>query len=39
MAKLRDAGLVEATRQGIWSYYRLTPHLPVPVRRIVEALG
>jgi len=39
IAKLRDAGLVEATRRGIWSYYRLAPHLPAPVRRIVEALG
>jgi ArsR family transcriptional regulator len=39
MAKLREAGLVEATRQGIWSYYRLAPHLPAPVRRIIEALG
>src|SRR5712664_4264777 len=39
MAKLRRAGLVEATRRGIWTYYRLAPHLPAPVRRIVEALG
>src|SRR5687767_14867546 len=28
MAKLRDAGLIEATKQGIWSYYRLAPNLP-----------
>jgi ArsR family transcriptional regulator, arsenate/arsenite/antimonite-responsive transcriptional repressor len=39
MAKLRDAGLVEATKQGIWSYYRLAPHLPAQVRRIIEALA
>lgn len=39
MAKLREAGLVEATRRGIWSYYRLAPQLPAPVRRIVDALG
>lgn len=39
MAKLRDAGLVEATKQGIWSYYRLAPNLPAQVRRIVEALA
>ena len=39
VAKLREAGLVEATRRGIWTYYRLAPHLPAPVRRIVEALG
>lgn len=39
MAKLREAGMVEATRRGIWSYYRLAPHLPAQVRRIVEALA
>ena len=38
MARLRDAGLVEATRQGIWAYYRLKPHLPAHVRKIVDAL-
>lgn len=39
MATLRRAGLVEATRKGIWSYYRMRPHLPANVRRLVEALG
>ena len=39
MAKLRDAGLIEATKRGIWSYYRLAPNLPARVRRIVEALA
>jgi ArsR family transcriptional regulator len=39
MAKLRDAGLIEATKQGIWSYYRLAPHLSASVRRIIEALA
>jgi len=39
MAKLRRAGLVEATRRGIWAYYRLKPHLPPQVRRIVDALA
>lgn len=39
MAKLRAAGLVEATRRGIWSYYRLRPDLPDRVRGIVDALG
>lgn len=38
MGKLRDAGLVEATRSGIWTYYRLRPHLPASVRKIVECL-
>lgn len=39
MGKLRDAGLVDATRKGIWTYYRLRPHLPANVRRIIEALA
>lgn len=39
MAKLRRAGLVEATRRGIWTYYRLTPRLPADARGIVDALG
>ena len=39
MGKLREAGLVEATRRGIWTYYRLRPHPPEQVRRIIETLG
>lgn len=39
MAKLREAGLVEAERNGIWTYYRLRRDLPVSVRRLVESLG
>ena len=39
MAKLREAGLIEATKQGIWSYYRLAPNPPAQVRRIIEALA
>lgn len=38
MGRLRDAGLVEATRGGVWTYYRLRPNLPASVRKIVEAL-
>jgi ArsR family transcriptional regulator len=39
MAKLRDAGLVDVTKQGIWSFYRLAPDLPVAARRILDAIG
>ena len=39
MGKLREAGLVEATRSGIWTYYRLRPHLPTTIRRIIDALA
>lgn len=38
MARLRDAGLVEVTKKGIWSFYRLRPDLPAPTRRLIEAL-
>ena len=38
MGRLRDAGLIEATRSGVWTYYRLRPHLPASVRKIVAAL-
>jgi ArsR family transcriptional regulator len=39
MAKLRDAGLVDVTKQGIWSFYRLAPDLPAATRRILDAIG
>lgn len=39
MGKLRDAGLVEVTKQGIWSFYRLAPDLPPATRRIIEAIA
>lgn len=39
MGKLREAGLVEATRSGIWTYYRIRPHLPSNIRKIIDALG
>ena len=38
MGRLREARLVEATRQGIWTYYRLRPHLSDRARRIIDAL-
>jgi ArsR family transcriptional regulator len=39
MAKLREAGLVEVTKRGIWSFYRLASDLPVATRRILDAIG
>lgn len=39
MGRLRAAGLVEATKRGIWTYYRLRPHLPASVRRVIDALA
>ncbi|HYV21226.1 MAG TPA: metalloregulator ArsR/SmtB family transcription factor [Candidatus Bathyarchaeia archaeon] len=39
MAKLREAGLVDVTKRGIWSFYRLAPNLPAATRRILDAIG
>ena len=39
MAKLREAGLVEVTKRGIWSFYRLAPDLPAATRRILDAIA
>lgn len=38
MSRLREAGLVEVTKRGIWSFYRLAADLPAATRRILEAL-
>lgn len=38
MAKLRDAGLVEASKQGIWIYYRLRGDLSPGVKRLLREL-
>lgn len=38
MAKLRDAGLVESGRSGIWCFYSLRDDLPPGVRRIVGSI-
>lgn len=38
MAKLKDAGLVEAQKQGIWIYYRLRRDLAPAVRRTLTQL-
>jgi ArsR family transcriptional regulator, arsenate/arsenite/antimonite-responsive transcriptional repressor len=38
MAKLREAGLVEAEKRGIWVYYRLHPNLPANAAGILDAL-
>ncbi len=37
MARLREAGLVDATRSGIWTYYRLRQDLPSQVCALLEA--
>ena len=39
MAKLRDAGLVESEKRGIWAFYRLRGDLAPEARRLVEAIG
>jgi ArsR family transcriptional regulator len=34
---LREAGLVEATKRGTWSYYRLVPEAVAPLRLALGA--
>ncbi len=38
MAKLKEAGLVESDKQGIWVYYRLRKDLPAPTRKLLAQL-
>src|ERR1700751_5245731 len=35
MAKLREAGLVDCEKKGIWTYYWLRDDLPARTRRLV----
>ncbi len=38
MGKLREAGLVESEKRGIWVYYRARHDLPAPTRELVSLL-
>jgi ArsR family transcriptional regulator, arsenate/arsenite/antimonite-responsive transcriptional repressor len=38
MAKLREAGLVDVSKAGIWAYYRLARHLEPRTRALLGAL-
>jgi ArsR family transcriptional regulator len=38
MAKLKEAGLVESDKQGIWVYYRLRADLPADTRKLLAQL-
>lgn len=38
MGKLKDAGLVEVTKSGIWAYYRLARNLDTKTRAMLEVL-
>jgi ArsR family transcriptional regulator len=38
MAKLKEAGLVESEKRGIWIYYRLRDKLPPATRRLLAQL-
>ncbi len=39
MGKLREAGLVEVVRRGIWSYYRLRAQLDAKTRALLDLLA
>lgn len=38
MARLKDAGLVESDKSGIWIYYRLRDKLPTDTRKLLSQL-
>lgn len=38
MAKLKDAGLVESEKRGIWIYYRLRDKMPTETRKLLSQL-
>jgi ArsR family transcriptional regulator len=38
MAKLREAGLVDVSRSGIWAYYRLASRLEPKTRALLDVL-
>jgi ArsR family transcriptional regulator len=38
MAKLKEAGLVESEKRGIWIYYRLRDKLPTETRKLLSQL-
>ena len=35
MGKLREAGLVKVTKDGVWAFYELAPDLPPAVRDLI----
>jgi ArsR family transcriptional regulator len=38
MAKLREAGLVDVSKSGIWAYYRLASRLEPKTRALLDVL-
>lgn len=38
MAKLKDAGLVDSEKRGIWIYYQLRDKLPAETRKLLSQL-
>lgn len=38
MAKLKDAGLVDSEKRGLWIYYRLRDKLPTATRKLLSQL-
>jgi ArsR family transcriptional regulator len=38
IAKLKEAGLVDSEKRGIWVYYRLADRLPAATRELLSGL-
>lgn len=38
LSRLRDAGIVQSSKQGIWAFYRLNPDMPASVRAALSLI-
>lgn len=38
MAKLKEVGIVDSEKRGIWVYYRLSPDMPPRTRKLLAQL-
>src|SRR2546430_17180416 len=38
MARLKEAGLVESEKRGVWVYYRLRDKMPTETRKLLSGL-
>jgi ArsR family transcriptional regulator len=39
LARLREAGIVTSTKQGVWAFYQLNPEMSAAARAAVQLIG
>jgi ArsR family transcriptional regulator, arsenate/arsenite/antimonite-responsive transcriptional repressor len=39
LARLREAGIVTSTKQGVWAFYQLNPEMGAAARAAVQLIG